>query len=218
MIHTIASLSAVYLDLEFISSPAKLCKALADNRLHDGKAHFQYAICSKALLCDCICLCTLAPIHQVSKKRLRVEHTETCFADLLFSHCDMRPRCIPISLGLGALLIGPSRGGFLLTCLQRTIPVPFEWELWIWCHAWNIVHPSAHYLIVHQAEPWSEANADGYNMMTVIKLLPLSFTDEWMDNSFVFTILFWNGGTHVQAPWGRETRRWKVKDDWRHYH
>lgn len=52
MIHTIASPSAVYLDLEFISSPAKLCKAQAENRLHVGKAHFQYAICSNASLRD----------------------------------------------------------------------------------------------------------------------------------------------------------------------
>lgn len=52
MIHTIALLSAVYLDLEFISSPAKLCKALANNRFHVGKAHFQYGICLNALLCN----------------------------------------------------------------------------------------------------------------------------------------------------------------------
>lgn len=52
MIHTIALLSAVYLDLEFISSPAKLCKAQAENRLHVRKAHFQYAICINASLCD----------------------------------------------------------------------------------------------------------------------------------------------------------------------
>lgn len=52
MMHTIALLSAVYLDLEFISSPAKPCKALADNRFHVGKAHFQYGICLNALLCN----------------------------------------------------------------------------------------------------------------------------------------------------------------------
>lgn len=52
MIHTIALLAAVYLDLEFISSPAKLCQAQAKNRLHVGKAHFQYAICINALLRD----------------------------------------------------------------------------------------------------------------------------------------------------------------------
>lgn len=52
MIHTIASLSAVYLDLEFICSPAKLCKAQADNRLHVGKGHFQCALCLNALLRD----------------------------------------------------------------------------------------------------------------------------------------------------------------------
>lgn len=50
MIHTIALLSALY--LEFISSLAKLCKAQAENRLHVGKAHFQYAICVNDLLCD----------------------------------------------------------------------------------------------------------------------------------------------------------------------
>ena len=50
MMHT--HYSAVYLDLEFISSPAKLCKAQTDNRLHVTKAHFQYAIFLNALLCD----------------------------------------------------------------------------------------------------------------------------------------------------------------------
>lgn len=53
MIHTL--LSAVYLDLEFISSPAKLCKAQTDNRLHVVKAHFQYGIFSNA----CFLLCYL---------------------------------------------------------------------------------------------------------------------------------------------------------------
>lgn len=48
-------LSAVYLDLEFISSPAKLCKAQTDNRLHVVKAHFQYGIFSNA----CFLLCYL---------------------------------------------------------------------------------------------------------------------------------------------------------------
>lgn len=50
--HNSFTLCSVYLDLEFISSPAKLWKAQADNRLHVGKAHFQYAICLNALLCD----------------------------------------------------------------------------------------------------------------------------------------------------------------------
>lgn len=50
--HNSFTLCSVYLDLEFISSPAKLCKAQVDNRLHVGKAHFQYAICLNALLCD----------------------------------------------------------------------------------------------------------------------------------------------------------------------
>lgn len=53
MIHTL--LSAVHLDLEFISSPAKLCKAQTDNRLHVVKAHFQYGIFSNA----CFLLCYL---------------------------------------------------------------------------------------------------------------------------------------------------------------
>lgn len=56
MMHTL--LSAVYLDLEFISSPAKLCKAQADNRLHVAKAHFQYGIflnaCSVTFLLCCL--------------------------------------------------------------------------------------------------------------------------------------------------------------------
>lgn len=44
MIHTIAFLSAVYLDLEFISSPAKLCKAQEKNRFHVEKTH-TFSIC-----------------------------------------------------------------------------------------------------------------------------------------------------------------------------
>lgn len=45
MIHTKARLSAPYLDLEFISSPAEPRKAAADNRLHVGKAPFQGETC-----------------------------------------------------------------------------------------------------------------------------------------------------------------------------
>lgn len=97
MIHTIALLSAVYLDLEFISSRAKLCKAQAENRLHVGKAHFQYAICINAWLCDTsfVSVPLLVSNRYANRDSHLQDERKTCKPEgLLFPCCNVTLCCL----------------------------------------------------------------------------------------------------------------------------